>query len=99
MKKQPKQPNQKNLKKLNELCESLNNTQQEQAQLIKDIDALRLPSIVVEFAKQNPELHITSTTDKLCSVFCSAGNITKMPYGASDVHIEDEKINFKVLLD
>lgn len=95
----PKPPNEENLQKLTILCRNLAIAQKEYNNLRDEITALRLPSIIVNFAMEHPDLEITATTDKLCSVFCASENIKKMPYNASDIHIEDKKISFKVLLD
>lgn len=95
----PKEPNKKNLALLQRLCMQRYEAQQTYEGLTKEIGDLKLPGIIVNFAMDHPNLTITGTTDKLCSVFCAADNLKKMPFNASDVHIEDDKINFKVLLD
>ncbi len=95
----PKEPSKKNLSELNKLCKELSDSSQAYKDISEKIKNLRLPTIIVNWAMDHPNLTITSTTDKLCSVFCAADSIKKMPFNASDVHIEDDKINFKVLLD
>lgn len=95
----PQKPNKKNLDKLTTLANKLKVIQDEHKELTSKIDALKLPNIIVSFAKQHPDLTITSTTDQLCSVMCASDNIKTMPQGASDIHIEGDKISFKVLLD
>ncbi len=95
----PKSPNKKNLELLQRLCQQRDEAQKTFNGISEEIKTLKLPAIIVNFAMDHPNLTITGTTDKLCSVFCAADNLKKMPYNASDVHIEDDKINFKVLLD
>ena len=95
----PKAPTKGNLKQLNELCRQLGDNEKLHKDLSEQIKDLKLPSLVVNFAMEHPNMEVTGTTDKLCSVFCIADNLTRMPVGASDIHIEDDKINFKVLLD
>ena len=95
----PKEPSKKNLVRLDKLCKELSASQKLYQDIQDRIKDLRLPTVIVNFAMDHPNLTITSTTDKLCSVFCAADSIKKMPFNASDVHIADDKINFKVLLD
>lgn len=95
----PKEPSKKNLAELDKLCKELGSSTQLYKDISEKIKGLKLPTVIVNFAMDHPNLTITSTTDKLCSVFCAADSIKKMPFNASDVHIEDDKINFKVLLD
>ncbi|HEC65459.1 MAG TPA: hypothetical protein ENI23_09200 [bacterium] len=95
----PQAPTPESLGKLNKLMKKLSNLQQETQSVSQEITSLQLPQLIVNFAEQNPDMIITGTTDKLCSVFCIADNLNRMPQGASDIHIENDKINFKVLLD
>lgn len=95
----PKPPNEENLQKLTTLCKKLSATHDEYNRIQAEINNLKLPNIIMNFAMSNPDLEIVSTTDKLCSVLCASNNIKQMPRGATDIHVKDNKISFKVLLD
>lgn len=95
----PNPPNEENLQKLTILCKKLFTAYAEHRRLLTEIENLHLPATIVNFATVNPDMEIVGITDKMCSVFCSSDNIKQMPRGATDIHVKDNKISFKVLLD